>query len=146
MNWGYKILIFIICFILTMSGMVCLAYKQTNEMVDSDYYGKELKYQELIDAAHNLNRFSTTPLLKQIDNKLLLEIPKGTYDQFKSGKIEFLRNDDQSKDKVISFVPDTSGIFVININDFSSGIYKSRVKWTNGDGEYYREQNIRLTK
>ena len=146
MNWGYKIMIFIICFILAMSGMVCVAFKQTNEMIDSDYYGKELKYQELINAAQNLNSINSSQILIQKDNKLILAIPKGTYSEFKEGQIEFIRNSDQSKDKTISFKPDTSGIFALRTDDFSSGQYKSRIKWTNGDQEYYREQNISLIK
>ena len=146
MNWGYKIMLVIICFILAMSGMVCVAFKQTNEMIDSDYYGKELRYQELINAAHNLNSVSNSQILIQKENKIFLEIPMGTFNEFKEGKIEFLRNSDQSKDKLISFIPDQNGAFSLSVDKFSNGMYKSRIKWTNGSKDYYREQNIMISK
>ena len=48
MNWGKGITLVIILFIITMLGMVYVASKQTNEMVEANYYDKELKYQNLI--------------------------------------------------------------------------------------------------
>ena len=49
MNWGHKITIVILTFIIGMLGMVYVASKQTNEMFDSNYYEKELKYQNYIN-------------------------------------------------------------------------------------------------
>ena len=44
MNWGYKILFVIILFVVGMVGMVIVAFKQSNEMLDTNYYERELQY------------------------------------------------------------------------------------------------------
>jgi hypothetical protein len=54
MNWGHKITIVIIVFLVGMLGMVFIALRQNNEMIDDDYYKKELAYQQVIDAKNNL--------------------------------------------------------------------------------------------
>ena len=49
-NWGHKILIVYLIFI---CGILLLAFKSSQQkfdLVQQDYYGAELKYQEVIDA------------------------------------------------------------------------------------------------
>jgi len=65
MNWGKSITIVIVSFIAIVLGMVYVASKQTNEMIDKNYYDKEIKYQTLIDAAENLNKVSKDSLITQ---------------------------------------------------------------------------------
>ena len=60
MNWGKGLTLFIVGFMLAMLGMVYLAFKQTNEMIEDNYYDREVKYQQIIDAKLNLN-----PLLSE---------------------------------------------------------------------------------
>ena len=50
MNWGYKILFVYIAFIAGILLMVFKSSTQKRDLVTADYYAKELKYQERIDA------------------------------------------------------------------------------------------------
>jgi hypothetical protein len=50
MNWGHKIAIVIAAFVIGMLSMVYFASQQTNEMIDDNYYQKELAYQDIINA------------------------------------------------------------------------------------------------
>ncbi len=52
MNWGARIAILIVTFVVSMIGMVVVAFQQTNEMTDANYYQKELEYQHRPDATH----------------------------------------------------------------------------------------------
>jgi len=142
MNWGHKITIVIITFILCMLGMVFIAFKQTNEMIDTNYYEKELQYQSLIDAARNLNEVSNNDLIKQNKDGLLITIPLPLLEGFENGQIEFVKIDDQKKDTTIQFKPDQSGKFSIQNSFISVGAYKARIKWSVQNKEYYREQNL----
>ncbi len=145
MNWGHKITFVIITFILAMLTMVYVAMQQTNEMVDKNYYAQELKYQTLIDAAHNLNAVSTEPLvLQNPDGRVAVQIPAALLPGFKNGKIEFLRNDDQDKDISLEFSPDTTGVFLIDQAKFSPGLYKARIGWDSQEKQYYEEQEINI--
>lgn len=144
MNWGYKIMFVIIAFIAAMLGMVFYASRQTNEMVDQNYYEQELKYQNLIDAAHNLNAISNELLVKQSASGVEVQIPGALLADFKQGKIEFLRIDDQSKDINLDFSPDSNGLFLIDQSRFSPGLYKARIGWYSRAKQYYKEQELTI--
>lgn len=142
MNWGKGITLVIILFIITMLGMVFYASKQTNEMVENNYYDKELKYQSLIDASKNLNVISTDSLIVQEENQLKVVIPNALVNGFKDGNIEFLSNDAEKKDTNIAFSPDSTGNYIIPRNDIKSGYYNARIKWVSNEKNYYREQKV----
>jgi nitrogen fixation protein FixH len=142
MNWGHKISIVIISFIVIMLSMVFVAFKQTNEMIENNYYDREIKYQSMIDAAANLNSLSSDSVIVQNTNNLEVQIPKNLVKEFTKGKIEFVKNDDEKKDQLIAFAPDVNGSFSINKAKFSSGAYTAKIEWTSGSKTYYREQKI----
>ena len=142
MNWGKGITLVIILFIITMLGMVFYASKQTNEMVENNYYDKELKYQSLIDASKNLNVISTDSLIVQEENQLKVVIPNALVNGFKDGNIEFLSSDAEKKDTNIAFSPDSTGNYIIPRNDIKSGYYNARIKWISNEKNYYREQKV----
>ena len=142
MHWGYKILVVIILFLLGMGYMVFTALQQKNEMYDEDYYAKELKYQSTIDAAQSLNTIFSGDLLKDSANTLLLQLPVGTYENFKEGNIQLLRADDKSKDIQLSIEVDTFGIQSFGNKEFSKGYYNARISWVNDTATFYREQSI----
>lgn len=144
MNWGYKILVVIIVFLLAMFTMVFIAYKQTNDMVDKNYYDKEMKYQSLIDAADNLNKIGHDSLIRQNESCILIFIPSAAKARFNSGKVEFVKSDDKTNDLAFDFVPDSVGVFEINKEKFKKGIYKLRIQWNDGEKPFYKEQDINI--
>lgn len=63
MNWGNKLLV---TFIVFGAGMGVLVYKSMNttyELVEKDYYKKELRYQEVIDGSNRANALSAAASL-----------------------------------------------------------------------------------
>lgn len=144
MNWGHKLTIVIGLFILAMVSMVYLAFQQTNDMVDTNYYDKELKYQLKIDAAHNLNAQSKEVLVAQFENNVRIMLPKNLIKNFANGKLEFLKSDDKKKDLNLSFQPDTAGQFIVEGKNFVRGLYKVRLQWESDEKSYYREQDLML--
>jgi hypothetical protein len=144
MNWGHKLTVVIGIFILAMLSMVYLAFQQTNDMVDTNYYDKELKYQLKIDAAQNLNAASTEVLVTQFEKNVKILLPKNLIKNFANGKLEFLKSDDKRRDLNLSFQPDTAGQFIIDGKRFVRGLYKVRLQWESEDKSYYREQDLML--
>ncbi len=142
MNWGHKITIVIVGFIIAMLGMVYLAYQQTNEMVDTNYYEKELKYQLKIDASDNLNAATHDTLITQSNDALIITIPENLRTAFANGKLEFIKNDDKKKDFSLHFQPDANGLFIIPKDKFTNGFYKIRIQWESNHKNYYHEQDI----
>jgi hypothetical protein len=146
MNWGVKITIVIFVFIATMIGMVVVAFQQTNEMTDANYYQKELVYQKLIDAADNLHQKTKEDILIQDKNGLHLVIPHDLLQGFKLGKCEMLRWSDQSRDLSFNFFPDADGRYHINTSSLIDGRYTARISWESLATPYYREEQIFIKK
>ena len=142
MNWGYKILIVIIVFVVGMLSMVYISMQQTNEMFDENYYAQELQFQSLIDAQNALNKIRTEPLIIQDPQFITVNLPSTTFEKIQNGTIDFLKQDSQKEDKKYSLAPDTNGLFQVQKSDLTKGVYKVRVKWTNQNQLYYSDENI----
>jgi hypothetical protein len=142
MNWGHGILIVIIVFLAGMLGMVFYASMQTNEMIDDQYYQKELEFQSVIDAQQNLLNLSENNLVSQGLTEVIITFPQGSYEKLEQGTIELIRNDDQQKDVQIAVQPNGYAHRTIPKSSLSKGMYKARIKWTSDGRPYYKEENV----
>jgi len=142
MNWGHKLTIVIVTFLVVMLGMVFFAFRQTNEMVDDNYYQKELEYQGVIDAKQNLVNVSDVNLISQTMMEVVVTLPPGTFEKLEKGNIELMRNDAKSKDVQLAIEPNGSNRRTIQKSSLSKGMYKTRIKWTNDGKEFYKEENV----
>lgn len=140
MNWGKGILIVIITFISAMLGMVFYSFQQTNELVEKNYYEKELKYQQKIDASSRLNKIEKNSLI-ELNKSITIKLPAGTFENYESGKIECIRYDNSISDRTFLSKPNSDGIIVLE-NNWERGNYLIRISWINNSISYYREENI----
>jgi hypothetical protein len=142
MNWGYKIAIVILVFVVGMLSMVYISMQQTNEMFDENYYAQELKYQSLIDAQNALNKIRTEPLFYQDPQTLTVQLPITSFESIQDGSIDFLKQDNQKDDLKYVLIPDSNGKFQVQKSELQKGVYKVRVKWTNQNQLYYSDESI----
>ncbi len=142
MNWGHSLTIFIILFLAGMLGMVYYASMQSNEMIDDHYYEKEMNYQSTIDAQKNLMVKTTASMVDQNQNDVIITFPAGSYENMDSGTIELLRNDAQRNDVDLAIQTNGTDLQLISKKSLTKGMYTARIKWTNAQQEYYREEKI----
>lgn len=129
-----------------MSGMVYVASKQTNEMFDGNYYEKELKYQNIIEASKNLKSLPTSLSIQQTKDSLNFILPQHATTNIESGYIELLKADDSKKDVKQNIVANSKASQSILKSRMANGIYTLRVFWTNNTTPYYFENKISITK
>jgi hypothetical protein len=142
MNWGHKITIVILLFLVSLGTMVWYAMQQTNEMVDSQYYQQELAYQQVIDAQHNLNAMTKHKIITQTDEGLNVQLPTGTFETLQSGTIELMRPDDSDKDIHIDMQSSDQGRTLIAAANVTKGVYNARLRWENGGTPFYKEETV----
>lgn len=142
MNWGYRILIAIVLFVVGMFTMVYISMQQTNEMLDENYYVQEKKYQSLIDAQTALKKIQTAPLLEQDEQFVRIQMPATSFENVQEASIHFIKPDNQKLDKELTFEPNDSGQYAISKSELSKGVYKVRLKWTNDGTLYYSDDNF----
>lgn len=139
-------MIVVITFILAMLGMVYIAMNQTNEMFDSNYYEKEMQYQNIIEASKNLNNLNEPLSISQNKDSLFMQLPSSLASVESVGNIYFLKVDDAKKDFQQKFAIINTSHLAITKNKLYSGQYTLRVEFLNNRIPYYYEKKITITK
>jgi len=73
-SWGYKIVIGYLAFVLGILFLVYKANQQKFDLVTEDYYGEELKYQNIIDQKSNVTELSTAPVVTHSVDQINIQL------------------------------------------------------------------------
>lgn len=146
LNWGHGLLGVILLFLASMAGMIYVASRQTNEMVDDHYYQKELAYQGVIDAGKNLKHLTNQSIVSQTPENIVIQFPAGSFEKLESGSLEMQRNDASQKDLHLQLAPSGNPAFEISKSGLTRGLYKMKISWINERVPYYYEENVFVIK
>ena len=130
--------------ILFIGFMLYLAFRcsqQNIDLVAENYYEKEVKYQQTINAIKNVSRLEGKVSWQKIPGELVIKLPFEFTDKRVSGNIYFLRSADKTKDRKV----DVEGMDTrIPLLEFMSGPYHMQMDWTVDNKNYYYEELIVL--
>ena len=102
MNWGWRITIFLTCFIAFILSMVVYSFYTTNDLVAEDYYNQEIHYQMNIDAQKNALELSKEVQLTSETEVVKIQFPNDFNINYTDGEISFYRPDDAKLDQKFS--------------------------------------------
>jgi len=141
MNWGYKILLVYLAFIV---GILILVYKSSSEKVDlvtENYYQQELKYEQKIDQAERAQSLSS-PLRYEVNkNEISIFFPEEMKDKNISTEILLYYPADESKDSVYN-LETSSGKLTIVLPEKDKGMYELKMDWKVDTTKYYSEHKV----
>ena len=141
MNWGTKIFIVFVVFI---SGMLLMVFKSSTQKIDlvtTDYYAKELKYQQKIDEMNRVEALSAPVKYVIKDNILFIYFPKDFSGKKLVGEAVLYCPSDEKKDIKKNFsVQDESLQMVIPAT--VSGLFELHLSWQDAGVTYYFEKKI----
>ena len=141
MNWGYKILVVYVVFV---AGIMLMVYKSSNEKMDlvtTDYYAKELKYQDKIDATSRANALSADIKFDISDKQIVLHFPKEFAGKKINGTAELYCPSDENKDIKQDFLVEDATV-TINISTVNKGQQELHISWQVNGVDYYFEKKI----
>lgn len=141
MSWGIRITLLYLGFVAIIVTLVVTCFTHKSELESKDYYVKELKFQEQINAADNSNKLVHPITYKVMDRSVLLLLPKEILSDNISGTVYFMRPSDASKDKCIPLATDEKGIQMIDPG-FIKGVYKMQISLKSGNKRYFKEAII----
>ena len=141
MNWGNKILIVYIVFVSGIGFMVYKASTQNTDLVTTDYYTKELKYQEKIDEVKRVSALSAPVEYIIKDNALTIQFPKDFAGKQLAGEAVLYCPSDEKKDVKKDFTLKDEPL-QIEIPAGSKGLYELHLSWKDGTITYYFEKKI----
>ena len=138
-NWGTKIAIFYISFVVFIIGMVILAFNQNFDLVTDDYYAQEIAYQGRIDQQTNTNNLTEKVKISVDQQELIVELP-GVEDQSFEGTINCFRPSDQTKDFDVA-ITDTRKQ-KIPLSKYIKGKYLLKITWSAHGKSYYDQRTV----
>jgi len=141
MHAGNLILIGFGIMVLFIAGLVYECTQNPSVMVSDNYYEQELKFQDLIDARANAQRFNDSLLLIKNHGEVLFKIPKELNGLLQNLKIELYNTSDDKKDKNFVLQKNEEGIYKVNTSTWGSGSYLLKLHFTSGAKNYYKEFN-----
>ncbi|MFY0252991.1 FixH family protein [Chitinophaga sp. 30R24] len=144
MNWGYRIILVFIVFAAGILTLVAKSMCTHIDMVTSDYYGEELKYQHVIDGRKNAAGLSVPISIQQTPTGILVVLPPELHGMLITGKLTFYRPSDSGKDILLPLQPDENGRQLIKRLLFIKGRYKATVEWQMNNQPFYQEQPLNI--
>ncbi len=141
MNWGYRILVVYIIFV---AGILFLVFKSSSQKMDlvtTDYYGKELKFQQQIDETKRADALSENIRYEIKSDQILIKFPKDFSGKKITGTAELYCPADENKDvnQIIS-LQDT--LLKMPITPANRGLNELHIFWKVDGITYYFEKRI----
>ena len=141
MNWGTKILIVYVVFI---SGILLMVFKsstQKTDLVTTDYYAKELKYQDKIDEMNRVAALSAPVAYVIKDNSLIIQFPKDFAGKKLVGEAVLYCPSDENKDVKKSFLLQDE-FLQLPMPATDNKLFELHLSWQDGVVTYYLEKKI----
>ncbi len=141
--WPGGIIVAMILFCSFMIGFTIYSTQNKNELVDTDYYAKELRYQEVITQKENLHSLEEDVVLTQEKGELSFSLPE-LLQQADSGSVDFYRPNDQKRDFEISWAEFTEAGYRIGHEHLGTGRWVVTLKAYHKGTGYFSEHRINV--
>ena len=142
-NWGHKILIVYLVFV---GGILLLVFKSSQQkfdLVQQDYYGAELKYQEVINATKHASELGIDLGLVVRGSFLHITLPPIFQQSETKGEVHLYCIADEKGDLKNKF-KSNNGEFDLELLTTMKGNYTLKLTVQNRGVDYYFEKKILL--
>ncbi|MDB4089300.1 FixH family protein [Flavobacteriales bacterium] len=142
MNWGWKIAIFLTCFIGFIMYMVIYSFSTSNDLVAEDYYNQEILYQDNIDAQKNALPFKNGVTISSSSENVIIQFPANFDVKFTDGEISFYRPDNAKLDRKFNLKLTQENNQLLDKSKIAPGFYKVTIQFTTGEKHYLLNKEI----
>lgn len=138
-NWGTGIFIFLILFFISIFWFVIFSFTVRQDLVEDDYYPKELEYEQQIQKQQNLNRLGEEINIRKEAEYIYLQFPKIQNEFEIKGQILVYRPSDSRLDETHYIELNSLNEQQLNTSKFLSGKYILKIGWTYQEKAFYQE-------
>jgi hypothetical protein len=143
-NWGWRIAILYLSFVFFILFMVFRAQQESIELVTTDYYAKELKYQEQLDKMNRANALAE-PLQWNVDaSGITLLFPIEQAQKGVKANVLLYCPSNSKNDFAVDITVDEQGKYFIPASKLNSAVYQLQIEWQAADVSYYNEGTIKI--
>ena len=144
-NWGAKIAMVYIGFMGLIATLVVGSMRQNTDLVSTNYYEQELKYQNLIDAGKNQSELSAPVGFTVADDAVKVQFPAEFAGKGLAGTIHFYSPVQTSWDKTLK-IEALNNEVLVKRDLLHPTTYTVKVEWTSEGKKYYQETKLNLSK
>ena len=143
-NWGMRIAIFYSCFVLVMVSMVVFSLQNKTQLVEDNYYNKDLNYESFRIKRQNATNLKTKVAIDFNLEATQLNIKFPDANETYTGIVTLYRPSDKHADRSYKIVINNDGIMSIPIKYevIKKGLWVVQVDWNSRGLEYYIEESI----
>lgn len=142
MNWGNRLLVVFIVFGLGMGYLVYRTSTTNFDLVESDYYATELRYQQEIDASKRASALSQPVSVEPGTDGVTIQFPEEMKNQKLEGTILFYCTYDRRSDRSFLVAPDSEGTQLVAAGQILPGKYVVKINWAVADTKFYSEKQV----
>lgn len=141
MNWGYKILVVYVVFVAGILFMVFKSSGEKTDLVTSDYYAQELKFQDKIDQEKHTQALSGPIRYELRGEQLVVYFPTDFRGKKITGTITIYCPADQNLDVQKGFMVTDSPV-TIGIPSGIINAFELQIDWQAEGVDYYFKEKI----
>jgi hypothetical protein len=143
-RWGVGIFAFYSAFVVATVAMVLFVSLQKIQLVEPDYYQKELVFQQQIE---RIKRTQALPSAVSFDYNRLAGLitvayPPEVERSRLGGEIVLMRPSNADLDRRVPVLPDSTGRQAIDVSGLLKGLWRLKAVWTIDSDEYYSEDMV----
>ncbi len=143
-TWGHGVVVALGAFMLFILSLIFIYGRgwQNAEMVSSDYYGDELRYQEVIDAKNNADKLPEKPIYSQTTQGITLQFPQAIIVDQNKVTFHLFRTDDANLDVEKPLQFENGRRIHIPKQILFPGSYTLKIAWNSKQVPYQMDYDI----
>ncbi len=142
LSWGYRVMFLYIGFIALIVFFVTKSLNQKVDLVSTDYYAQELKYQDKIESIKRNNDLTIPAIINYDEFGLSVVFPAELKSSDLKGTIHLFRPSDSNKDKSYPIKTDVNNIQAIPTSELEKGMFRVKIEYEANGKSYYTEKQI----
>ena len=142
MNWGTKIVLGMVAFMLFIIAMVVYMFRVhgNDALVEEDYYEKGINYNQEYNAKQNTLNDGVEPVIKFNQNQIIIQLKDSATYELKLMRPASAKDDNLIKGKTIG----DANLILIDRSEMHKGLWFLDLKWLSNGKDYQFKKNITL--
>lgn len=136
-HWGHGIIATLVVFFILIGYAVISALSIDYQLVDEDYYGRELQFQQELDKMNNAEQLGEFQV-GQTEDSILIKLPETLINSEAAGKALFFSPSNQANDKEYSFST-THARLAYPKSELNKGKYNLYLEFTANNINYLKK-------
>jgi hypothetical protein len=146
MNWGYRILTAFLLGVAFIMFFVISSMRMNTDMVEADYYSKELKHEGHMRATANMAEYSVAMKLQTAAGRVILALDTTLARSMENGEVHFYCAADARADRKYALKPSETGMYSFERSALIGGKYTVKISFESKGIPFYKEEVLYLSE